>query len=365
MIASTDVGSLPPRVADSRLREGARKTYSVERFLPRGSGEDSLSLLEGEVVGAFIDKLRAGVEVPNYPQFRDMNEMILEMLLGITRTGTGYMATQKPYSKQGSTIPEVSILKQNISKIRETVDLDKVSMRICVTGPYTLSSFFPKANPELLRGLGEALADIASRSIFSAKEGGVVLLSIDEPVLGFLNDPLLDRGSEGREALIHALEQICATASQRKVETMLHLHNTSENLFWEVKHLNIIEPHVEDPIYTQGNTKKLIDENDKRLKASISVTRFDDLIRTKTAEDEDIGKIWTEIRRGLIEPEKYLEGTGTMERRLRLIVERFGADRIPYAGPECGLQGFPSYDCAMKYLRRTSEAIKKTQSARD
>ena len=361
MTASTDVGSLPPRVAYSKLKEGARKTYSVERFLPRGSEEDPLSVFEGEVVGAFIDKLRAGIEVPNYPQFRDMNEMILEMLLGITRTESGYIATQKPYSKSGSTVPEVSILKQNISKIREAVNLDKVSMRICITGPYTLSSFFSKANPELLRGLGEALADIASRSIFCVKEGGVALLSIDEPVLGFLNDPLLDRGSEGREVLIQALEQICATASSRKVETILHLHNTSENLFWEVEHLNIIEPHVDDPIYMQENTKKLLDENDKRLKASISVTRFDDMIRAKTAQEEDLGKIWTDIRRGETEPENFLEETRTMVKRLKAMEKTFGVERIPYAGPECGLQGFPSYDCAMKYLRRTAEAVKKTR----
>ena len=292
------MGSLPLRVAESRLREGARRMYSVERFLPIGPVGDPLSLLEEEVVGAFIDKLKADVEVPNYPQFRDMNEMTLEMLLGITKTEAGYVATQKPYARSGSIIPEVSIIRQNTPRIRETTDLDKFSMRICLTGPYTLSSLFTRANPELLRGLGEALADIASQSIFSAKEGGVVLLSIDEPILGFLNDPLLDRGSEGREALIQALEQICAKAHQKSVETMLHLHNTSENLFWEVKHLGIIEPHVEDPIYTQENTRKLIEENDKRLKASISATRFDELIRAKVAEDDDIGKIWTDIKKG-------------------------------------------------------------------
>ncbi|MCJ7574205.1 hypothetical protein MUO93_08080 [Candidatus Bathyarchaeota archaeon] len=360
MTTSTDVGSLPPRVAPSNLREGARKTQTVERFLPRKPGEDPLGVFEREVVSAFIDKLRAGIEVPNYPQFRDMNEMILEMLLGITRTGSGYIATQKVYARSGSTIPEVSILKQSISKIRETVNLDKVPMRICITGPYTLSSSFSKANPELLRGLGEALADIASRSIFSVREGEVTLLSIDEPVLGFLNDPLLDRGSEGREVLIHTLEQICATASSRKVETMLHLHNTSENLFWEVEHLNIIEPHVDDPLYRQENTKKLLDEADKRLKASISVTRFDDLIRAKTAHEEDLGNIWTDIRRGKIKPENYLEDIRTMVKRLRAMEKTFGAERISYAGPECGLQGFPSYDCAMECLRRTAGAVKKT-----
>jgi len=355
---STDVGSLPPRVDHSKLREGARKTYTVERFLPRRSEEDPLSVFEGEVVGAFVDKLRAGVTVPNYPQFRDMNEMFLEMIQGITKTGPEYVATHEPYSRSSSTIPEVSIIKQNISKIRETADLNEVSLKICVTGPYTLSSLFSGRNSDLLTGLGGALADIASRSIFNLKEGRVKLLSIDEPVLGFLNDPLLDRGSEGRDALIHALERICEAAYTRGAETMLHLHNTSENLFWEVEHLNVIEPHVDDPIYTQENTKKLIDGTDKGIKASISTTRFDDLIKAKVDADEDIGKIWTDMRRRLIEPESFLEDTRTMEKRLGMIVRRFGAERIPYAGPECGLQGFPSYDCAIECLRRTVKAVK-------
>jgi hypothetical protein len=141
---------------------------------------------------------------------------------------------------------------------------------------------------------------------------------------------------------------------------MLHLHNTSENLFWEVEHLNIIEPHVDDPLYRQENTKKLLDEADKRLKASISVTRFDDLIRAKTAHEEDLGNIWTDIRRGKIKPENYLEDIRTMVKRLRAMEKTFGAERISYAGPECGLQGFPSYDCAMECLRRTAGAVKKT-----
>jgi hypothetical protein len=38
----------------------------------------------------------------------------------------------------------------------------------------------------------------------------------------------------------------------------------------------------------------------------------------------------------------------------------FGEEKIPYAGPECGLGGFPTYECAVKYLGRISSAIKKS-----
>jgi len=44
--------------------------------------------------------------------------------------------------------------------------------------------------------------------------------------------------------------------------------------------------------------------------------------------------------------------------RLREVVDRFGPERVPYAGPECGLRSFPTYDCAMECLRRASAALK-------
>jgi 5-methyltetrahydropteroyltriglutamate--homocysteine methyltransferase len=356
---STDVGSLPPRVDYSKLREGARKTYTVERFLPRRSAEDPLSVFEGEVVGAFVDKLRAGVTVPNYPQFRDMNEMFLEMLQGVERTEKGYTAIHGPHARPGSTIPEADILRQNLSPIRDAAGAERIHAKACVTGPYTLSSLFTNRGPDLLRSLGEAVAEITARSVFNLREGEIALLSIDEPVLGFLDDPLIDHSSEGRGALRDAWERICVAASSRGAETMMHLHSTSEQLFWDVEHLDIIEPHVDDPLYGQEATRRLLEERDKRLKASISVTRFDDLIGAGTRGVEDIGKAWVDIRKGRTDPAHFLEDTRTMEKRLGKIVASFGAERVPYAGPECGMGGFPSYGCALEYLRRNAEAVSR------
>jgi len=46
-----------------------------------------------------------------------------------------------------------------------------------------------------------------------------------------------------------------------------------------------------------------------------------------------------------------------MKNRLVKVVERFGAERVPYAGPECGLKGYPTYETAIECLRRVSSAI--------
>jgi len=47
-----------------------------------------------------------------------------------------------------------------------------------------------------------------------------------------------------------------------------------------------------------------------------------------------------------------------MRKRLIDVVERFGPERVIYAGPECGLGSFPTYASAVEYLRRVSEAAK-------
>jgi len=40
------------------------------------------------------------------------------------------------------------------------------------------------------------------------------------------------------------------------------------------------------------------------------------------------------------------------------IVENFCENRVLYAGPECGLRSFPTYESAIECLRRVSQAAK-------
>ena len=46
-----------------------------------------------------------------------------------------------------------------------------------------------------------------------------------------------------------------------------------------------------------------------------------------------------------------------MKTRLSRTIERFGLERVLYAGPECGLKTFPRYENAIENLRRVSEAV--------
>jgi len=363
MIASYDVGSLPLRIEPSVLWRGARASQTLLPLL-QAPGEEEFRLFEEEVVEAFSDKVRAGIDIPNYPQFRDMNEMFLELIRGIEKTEAGYIALRRPSVRQGASIPEVDALRRNASKIRDLTGVDRIRVKVCVTGPYTLASFFGKKDSRLFEDLGRAVADIASHSIFDTRHAGVSLLCIDEPVFGFLNDPLLDYGSDGRDSLRKAWDGICRGATAKGVETAIHLHDTSDDLFWDVEHLNVVESHVDDPIYASEATGERLKGTDKQLKASICITIFDQLIVEKLRREgvsgnlqQRVGETWSEIKSGRIDPYIFLEEPKLLHKRLRKLVERFGFERIPHAGPECGLRSFPTYDCAIECLRRVSMAV--------
>ncbi|OGD44988.1 hypothetical protein A3K69_00880 [Candidatus Bathyarchaeota archaeon RBG_16_57_9] len=363
-ITSSDIGSLPSRVSIDTLWSGARKAQSIIPLL--GVGDEEYRLFQGEVAGAFTDKLRAGIEVPNYPQLRDMNQMFLSLMEGFEKTGGGLTTLKTVRAKSGASIPEVDAIKRDASSIKDAAEVDRVRVKACVTGPYTLASLFQLKTPGLFEELGLALGDILSRSLFSGRSAEVAHVCVDEPVLGFMNDPLLDYGSEGRESLRRAWEHICGVAASKGVDTSMHLHDTSESLFWDVEHLGHVMSHVGDPLYTQESTRRRLEETDKMMWATVGVTQFDNLIAMHHVSQgftgdmpEKIGETWTGIRKSLVDPYMFLEETGTMERRLEAIAGFFGADRIAYASPECGLNSFPSYDVALECLRRTAEAISR------
>lgn len=362
MIESYDGGSLPLVVDAEKFLEGATRFGSYP-------ADDPVRYFERIVIEGFLDKVEAGMDVPNYPQFRGMNEMFLGMIEGVGRVKGGFMETGILSIKEGKgAIQEVAAIKKGSQEIWERVG-KPFEMKVCVTGPYTLSSLFLYKDKEIFSRLGSMISEIVESSIFKEKHGSVRLVAVDEPVFGLLDDPLMDRGSEGRENLRRAWESIFRKATSKGVQTCLHLHNTADELFWEVESLHIIESHTDDPIYHAKRTKELLESTDKFLKASIGVVDFDRLIKEnvlttlpkKVSEiivNERVAEAWKNITRGKLDPKLFLENVKLMGKRLTEILNRFGAERVPYAGPECGLKGFPTYECALECLKRVSSAVR-------
>lgn len=346
-----DVGSLPCSQDMNRFLEGSSQLIT-----------DSAEYFENTIVNAFLDKLKAGVSVPAFPQFRDMNEMFLSIFEGLEKIKGGYVATKRLALKSEScTLPEVEAIRRNMKKISDQICCP-FKLRVCVTGPYTLSSFFPYRTSETYTQLGQVLSQIVEKNIFAEKEGRTFLISIDEPLFGMVDDPLIDKGTEGREALLKAWETMAHQAQTRNVESCIHLHCTSDDLFWTIKSLQIVESHTDDPLYGVKATKQRLDSTDKFLKASVAVTDFDKLIWSKLgskASDEAVGDAWKRISKGGVDPQEFFEEVNVMEKRLHRVIERFGLERVALAGTECGLRGFPNYGSAMQYLGLVSKAVKR------
>ena len=359
---SSDIGSMPAKISQETIWSGARQSKSLLHLL--GVGSDDYECFKDDLVSSFIDKLNMGVDVPNYPQFRDMNEMYFELMTGIERQGGALIAHGGVKAKPGAVIPETEILKRESSTIRAETGQDKIKIKACVTGPYTLASFFQYKTPALYEELGNSVAKILSESIFKNNGAELCHVSIDEPVLGFMNDPLLDYGSDGRESLRKAWDEIAYAGASRGLDVSMHLHNTSENLFWEVEHLGVLASHVGDPLYTQESTKKRLEETDKHLWAAIGITQYDTLIENHYKAEgftgnipEKIAEVWTGLKKGAVDPYTFLEDPAVMKKRLEKLKGFFGSERITYSSLECGLNSFPEYSVAIEYLRRASSVI--------
>jgi 5-methyltetrahydropteroyltriglutamate--homocysteine methyltransferase len=360
MIESCDVGSLPFVGDLQKYLAGASKYSQVI--------DDSTEFFENKVVDGFLDKAAVGINVPNFPQFRDMAEMFFDMIEGIEKTNEGYMETAPLTLKaEKNTIPEASAIRNRSQEIYEKLG-EPFKLRICVTGPYTLASLFAYKDKGIFARLGNLLTKMFEANIFSSKHGRVQLVSIDEPVFGLVDDPLLDRGSESRENLLKTWEAMTQMIKAKGATSVLHLHATLDELFWEVKALSIIESHVVDPFYQTKRTRDRLETTDKFVKASIAVTDFDQLIRNKITTDsghklsetsinEKMAETWTYVNKQQVDPNSFIEDTILMGKRLTKILELFGENRVLYAGPECGLRSFPTYESALECLRRVAKTV--------
>lgn len=285
------------------------------------------------VLKGYADKKNAGIDIPNYPQLRDMNEMFLELATGATKHRGSYIQTGKMEPK--APVPELLMLR------------DVRPLKACLTGPYTLSYRFQPRSESLIDDLAEFLCHLLKIS----HSPNLTVLTIDEPLFRAMDDPSLDYGRPEREQLIKAWERICAQAKALGLTTCLHIHSTTDELFWDVDHLDVLEFPVDDPSLQVKRTKSLLESRDKFLKISVAKTSFDDLILDRLGSTpEALSKGWRMVREGQ-DASTFLESQSLMETRLRKALDAFG-ERVRYFGPECGLKSFPSYELAIELLRR-------------
>jgi 5-methyltetrahydropteroyltriglutamate--homocysteine methyltransferase len=187
----------------------------------------------------------------------------------------------------------------------------------------------------------ETVRRFANNAILNSKWVKTEVVSVDEPSFGFQDVPI------DRDAVLDVLDTAfdfhCATRQ-------IHLHSASRiaNVL-DAENIDVVSfEYASSPKNLERISKEMLNRADKQVRIGISRTDIDSIL----AELHD---------RGVAKPaaEDIVESEATIRKRFVVAKERLG-DRMTFAGPDCGLGGWPTPEAAQTLLKRTVDAVKGT-----
>lgn len=335
MILFDDIGSYP-------LPTGISKdwiTGAIKKRDPR-----SFNIIRD----AMQQKIDAKVDVPTYPQFRDMTQQFLEII-------NDESVTEEPMlvRKENAIIQELQAIEEvGTEYSKKTGNI--LNIRVCITGPIELyiKQFGPTVYKDILDVLAVDVNRFISSSIKNAKHFKIVTISIDEPSIG-INPQIMFNNDD----IIDALEKAANITSSYKIDIEIHLHSPLHyKTICEVSSIGIIGVEsAANPSYLDLIDKKDLEEYDKFLRVGVSRTDISKMVA-------DINeKSGTNVWKDILLLEKAIADTETpyiIEKRLEKIYTLFD-ERIKYAGPDCGLGSWQSQKLAFNLLKNTGIGIKE------
>ena len=305
--------------------------------LPRGVRLDGLSKdqylqLVGQIL---VEKIRCGVEVPTYPQLRDMIRMFMDPIQDPEMT-------ESPF-----------LIKRDEAKILELEAVPAGQrVRVCVTGPVELyiSAFGATAYTDILYTLAESVARFLD---YAKQEGKMAVASLDEPSLGVNSNIVFS---------VEQIQQALEIASRpcRGMNCEVHLHSPLyAGLCARVSGINILGVEsAAHPDYLKLVDRDVLEDTGSYLR--VGIARTDILALSARLNDEYGINLWEDLPR--LEREIInLESPLIMKERLNEAYSRFG-ERLIAAGPDCGLGSWPSQELAGNILSNCSAAIASFRS---
>lgn len=335
MILFDDIGSYP-------LPEGVKKDWVVSAV---GTGDPRfLEILKD----AMWQKINAGIDVPTYPQFQDMNQQFLQIINDESRTEEPLLVR-----KDRARIMELDAL-EDVGAQYQKKNGRKLNVRICVTGPVELylKQFGGTAYTDILNTFAASIDRFISNSIENAKQFKIAAVSIDEPSIG-INPQIMFSDSD----LIEALEKTAKSSASHNIDTEIHLHSPLHyKLVCRVPSIGIIGVEsAANPSYLDLIDKKDLEDYDKFLRIGVART---DVFSMAAVLNEKYGiNVWKEPAK-LEEITTAMETPQVIEKRLEKAHAIFG-ERIRYAGPDCGLGSWPAQKLAFNLLMNTGTGIKE------
>ena len=300
--------------------------------LPRGVKLDGLSRdrylqLVGQVLA---EKISAGVEIPTYPQLRDMIRMFMDPIKDPDMTESPFLIRRE---------------KAEILELQAVPPGQKV--RVCVTGPVELyiSAFAATHYTDILYTLAESVSRFLE---WAKEEGKMAIASLDEPSLG-LNSNIIFSEEEIQEAL-----EIASRPCQG-MHCEVHLHSPLyAELCAHVSGIDILGVEsAAHPDYLKLIEREVLEDTGTYLRAGIA--RTDIFSLSAQLNDRYKVNLWEDLPR--LEREiTSLESPLIMKSRLDQAYAQFG-DRLIATGPDCGLGPWPSQELAGSILGNCAAAI--------
>jgi methionine synthase II (cobalamin-independent) len=256
-------------------------------------------------------------------------------------------------------LAEVFALQRDAKSICSDLGIDRLSYKACITGPLELTlnlqrlAHFPRAyNERLVEYFTEVVKTYVKSSIQRSEHLQPAVITMDEPAFGLegFGDFFSDSSADSNlEHLLHCWNEIyrCVPSDCYRG---IHLHASPFEYAFHAD-WNLLEAHV--GVYVK---RQWLEDYDKFIRAAI--------VRTDGPTidgDADIKAAWQEIISGNYK--NYLQSCGEMEKHLHDSIDRYGAKRVPFAGPECG---FGTWDwkygplMAIETLERMNQVIKQT-----
>jgi len=309
-----DIGSFP--LPEGITREWVNRNVESKEY-------------EEMVQRAFLMKVNAGVECPNYPQFRDMVEQFMLLIRNPEYQDDAYLISKK-YAK--------------IVELDAVVKMEHDNVRVCVTGPFELyyNEFGSVIYDDILENLSKSISRFVENAV---SYDNVKCVSIDEPSLG-LSPELQPTQEQIKLAFEHF---------NFDVDVQIHLHSP---LFYtnllDVDKIDVIgveaakDPKIMDLIDLED-----LESYDKSLRIGVARSDIDGIIAEFNAKYNV--NAWND-RKLISKAIEEMENVETIKSRILEAYRRF-EDKLAYIGPDCGLFSFPSQESATKLLENVRKAL--------
>ncbi len=330
-----DIGSFP-------LPAGISKDWLVGKFSAKQNDPELFRVIND----AFMKKVEAGVEVPTYPQYQDMNEQFLSVIRDPD-------CTEEPFKVKTSDarIIELEAIEPVASAYREEHG-EKLDVRVCVTGPLELylKEFGGTEYVDILNLLGESIDRFVKNSLSNARDFNIRTVSIDEPSIG-INPQVMFSDND----LIKAMDIACSSAKSAGCDVEIHLHSPLHyGLACQAENISVIGVEsAATPSYLDLIDKKELEDSNSYMRVGIARTDIFNLVAV--LNDKYNTNVWKDTQ---YFPEiiNNMETPQIISKRLSKAYSMFG-ESIRYAGPDCGLGSWPTQQIAAQLLANVAEVM--------